>query len=70
MTDLAAEVIVPQLMTVKELRTLLKLSQPSIYRLMERGELPYVRLGKSRRVKREDVARFIERNTVARASHD
>lgn len=64
---LSPEVEMPQLLTVKQVREILNLSQPTCYRLMESGELPYVRFGKSRRVKREDVLALIERNTVARA---
>ncbi len=56
----------PQLMKVKEVCVALGLSSPSVYRLMESGEIPYVKMGKSRRVKRADVLAYIERCTVTR----
>ena len=43
-----------------------ELSQPTVYRLMESGELPYVRFGRCRRVKKSDVLALIERKTIAR----
>ena len=36
----------------------------NVYSLMDRGDLPYVKIGKSRRVRPEDVAKLIEQGTV------
>jgi excisionase family DNA binding protein len=51
---------------VSDVARFLRLSQSSIYGLMERGELPYVKLGKSRRVPHRAVVEFAARNVVTR----
>ena len=43
------------LMTVPEAAEFLRLSRASLYNLMERGQLPYVKLGRSRRIPRRAV---------------
>lgn len=45
----------------------LALSRSKVYQLMESGQLPYVKLGKSRRVRWSDVLKLIEQNVVSRA---
>lgn len=57
---------VPELWKVDRVCEVLGLSPPTVYRMMEAGELPYVRFGKSRRVKKADVLRLIEERTVRR----
>ena len=42
----------------------LSLSRSAIYALMVRGQLPYVKIGKSRRIKPQEVDRLIEEGTV------
>lgn len=56
----------PELMRVKDVCEALGISGPSVYRIMESGEIPYVKMGRSRRVKKEDVLAYIDRNTVRR----
>ena len=53
-----------RLLRVTEVAHCLNLSRSCIYQIMDRGELPYVKLGRSRRVRPEDVARLIEQATV------
>jgi excisionase family DNA binding protein len=48
-----------ELLTIREACDRLKLSRASLYRLIQRGELPTVRIGRSRRVVSEDLDRFI-----------
>jgi len=48
-----------ELLTIREACDRLKLSRASLYRLIQRGELPTVRIGRARRVIREDLDRFI-----------
>jgi excisionase family DNA binding protein len=62
-----AEEALPELWKVGRVCEVLNLSQPSVYRLMERGELPYVRFGRARRVRKSDVMALLQRNTVTRA---
>jgi excisionase family DNA binding protein len=52
------------LMRVTEVAKQLNLSRSCVYQIMDRGELPYVKIGKSRRVKPDAVAQLIEAGTV------
>ena len=54
------------LQPVNKVARFLSLSRSKVYSLMETGELPYVKLGKSRRVRWEDVLQLVARNTVVR----
>ena len=54
-----------RLLTGKDVAHLLKISSSQAYKLMRRGELPAVHIGKSIRVKPEDLDAFITRNTTA-----
>lgn len=51
--------------TVPDVARYLKMSRSMIYLLMERGELAYVKIGRTRRVKAEDVTKLIELNSVS-----
>lgn len=52
------------LLRVTEVARYLNLSRSCVYQIMDRGELPYVKIGKSRRVKPDDIARLIEAGTI------
>lgn len=52
--------------TVPDVARYLKMSRSMIYLLMERGQLPYVKIGRTRRVKAEDVTKLVEQNFVSR----
>ncbi|HMK96545.1 MAG TPA: helix-turn-helix domain-containing protein [Acidimicrobiales bacterium] len=45
--------------TVAEVADLLRVSNMTVYRLVQAGELPAVRVGRSYRIREEDVDRFI-----------
>ncbi|HUY91823.1 MAG TPA: helix-turn-helix domain-containing protein [Pirellulales bacterium] len=51
------------LRNVAEVAAYLGVSRSKVYLLMDAGELRWVKIGKSRRVRWEDVERMIERNT-------
>ena len=53
-----------KLLRVTEVAGCLTVSRSNVYSLMDRGALPYVKIGKSRRVRPEDVAKLIEQGTV------
>ena len=53
-----------RLLTGKDVAYLLKISSSQAYKLMRRGELPAVHIGKSIRVKPEDLETFITENTT------
>ncbi len=52
---------------VVEVAKFLSLSRSKVYAMMEAGDLPYVKLGKSRRVRWSDVLNTVEENRVARS---
>jgi excisionase family DNA binding protein len=54
------------LQPVNKVARFLSLSRSKVYALMEAGELPYVKLGKSRRVRWADVLELVARNRVVR----
>lgn len=54
-----------RLIRVSEVARHLSLSRSTIYQMMDRGELPYVKLRKSRRVPFEAVEQLISKNLVA-----
>jgi len=51
-----------QLLTVKDIVDALRISRSSVYRLFDSGELTWVQIGSSRRVRPEDLAQFIEQH--------
>jgi len=54
----------PALTTVADVANFLAISRSKIYKLMDEGELPYVKLGKCRRVLRTDVEALLEKSRV------
>jgi excisionase family DNA binding protein len=50
-----------RLLTVTEVARILAVSRSSVYRLVERGELPRVRVGGSARFRAADIEALIER---------
>jgi excisionase family DNA binding protein len=51
------------LLKAKEVAEILKIIRAMAYTLMQRGEIPTVRIGKARRVRPEDLIKYIESNT-------
>lgn len=52
------------LCTVPAVAAFLAVSRSSIYSMMNSGILPYVKLGKSRRIRWSDVRELVERHRV------
>lgn len=50
------------LLTVAETGRLLHLARTTVYRLMNAGQLQYVRIGKARRIPKAAVYDFVRRN--------
>ncbi|HEY1634191.1 MAG TPA: helix-turn-helix domain-containing protein [Acidimicrobiales bacterium] len=46
-------------LTVAEVASLLRVSSMTVYRLINAGELPAVRVGKSYRLREDDVDRYL-----------
>lgn len=56
-----------QLLTVEQVASQLSLVPPSVYRLIWRGDLPSVRIGRAVRIRQSDVRVFIESHLVEAA---
>ena len=52
------------LLTVLQVANLLNIGRTLIYKLIEQGELPSVKIGKTRRLRPKDVDAYIDRNTT------
>ena len=48
------------LLTVKEVEKYLKLGHTKVHQLLASGEIPSLKIGKSRRVRKTDLDRFLE----------
>ncbi len=46
-------------MTVAEVAQLMRVSTMTVYRLIKAGELPSVRVGKSYRIREDDIDRYL-----------
>ena len=51
------------LLKAKDVAEILQVSRAMAYNLMQRGEIPTVRIGKARRVRPEDLISYIKNNT-------
>jgi excisionase family DNA binding protein len=60
----AYQVVQDGLVTVKQAATFLGISVAKTYTLMSRGELPYVKLGRSRRIPRKALVELAAQNLV------
>lgn len=47
-------------LTVQEVADLMRVSSMTVYRLIKAGDLPAVRVGRSFRVREEDVDRYLD----------
>ena len=45
--------------TIKEVCDLLRISKPTVYRLMERGDITFIKVGSSTRIPAEDLDRLL-----------
>ncbi len=53
------ELSTPRYLTVREVAGTLRVSNMTVYRLINAGELPAVRIGKSFRLRQDDVDRYL-----------
>lgn len=56
---IASVAIQPELLKLKDVATMLSLSQPSVLRLVDAGEIPFVLYGRTRMYRRRDVVAYI-----------
>ena len=59
-----------RLLTAGEVADTLRVSTMTIYRLIRRGELPAVRVGRNYRVRAADLDRYLEQQVVDPVSVD
>ena len=59
-------------MTIKEVAALLRVTEKTVYRLAQRGDLPGFKVGGSWRFQQQGLERWIEERTAlaARCGHD
>jgi excisionase family DNA binding protein len=58
----------PLLLTVPGAARLLSVSRDYVYSLMRRGDLPSVKIGRTRRIKRADVEAWLDRQFQEQAN--
>lgn len=56
----------PRMFTVSKAASNLALSRSMLYNLMERGDLAYVKIGRTRRIPAEEIDRLIRESLVSR----
>lgn len=56
------------LATIQESSAFLGVSRSTLYALCDSGELPWVKIGRSRRIPRRALEQLAERNLIDRAS--
>lgn len=57
---IASVAVQPELLKLKDVATMLSLSQPSVLRLVDAGEIPFVLYGRTRMYRRKDVLSYID----------
>lgn len=57
----------PRFLTVAEVAELMRLSKMTVYRLIHSGEMPAVRVGRSFRVPRSEVDKYLRKAYVTSA---
>ena len=60
----------PSLLTIEEMADILRLSKTSVYRLVQRRELPFCRVGRNLRFSREDLEAYLAARRVSSAPSD
>ena len=61
------EKTLPRLLNAQEVAAALNMGLSTVYMLVERGELPSIRIGRSVRIRPEDLEKFIESKTQSQA---
>jgi excisionase family DNA binding protein len=61
---------IPSLLTIEEVAECLRVSKTSVYRLVERRELPFCRVGRTLRFTRKDLETYLAARRVASAAAD
>ena len=59
-----------EILTVPEVADYLKLSRSKMYRMVQKGEIPYIKIGRNIRIRRNDLLTWIEANCICFALPD
>jgi excisionase family DNA binding protein len=62
------EKTLPRLLNAQEVAAALNMGLSTVYMLVERGELPSIRIGRSVRIRLEDLEKFIESKAQRQAT--
>lgn len=54
-----------RLLTVAEVATVMRVSRMTVYRLIRRGQLKAIRVGRNYRVREEDLSTYLESSAVS-----
>ena len=54
----------PLMYTMKEVEAILKVSEGKLYGITKSGELPYIKLGRSKRILDSDLREYMQRKRV------
>jgi len=53
-----------KLLSFNDVKEYFNISQPTLYRLMNRGKIPFHKVGNSIRFRPEDVEKYLEENRI------
>ena len=70
MLDKHRDIVIEGLMRVPEAAIFFGLSRAAVYRLMDRGELSWVKLGRARRIPRRAAVDLAARRLIGEGSSD
>jgi excisionase family DNA binding protein len=56
---------ISRLLTVAEVATLMRVSRMTVYRLIRRGQLKAIRVGRNYRVRENDLSEYLESQAVS-----
>ncbi len=56
---------ISRLLTVAEVATLMRVSRMTVYRLIRRGQLKAIRVGRNYRVRESDLSEYLEAQAVS-----
>ena len=54
----------PRTYTMKEVEAILKVSEGKLYGITKSGELPYIKIGRSKRILDSDLREYMQRKRV------
>lgn len=53
-----------KILTIPEVAEYLKVSKAKIYLMVQRGEIPYIRLDRNVRIKESDLMKWLDKQTI------